>query len=60
MEKKIKCKKCSEIITISVNPGETITVTCPTCHTVGKITFEKTKTIISEEKIVKISNLSKK
>ncbi len=60
MEKKIKCKKCSEIITISANPGETITVTCPSCYTVGKITFEKTKTIISEEKIVKISNLSKK
>jgi ABC-2 type transport system ATP-binding protein len=60
MEKKIKCIKCGQIITISGNPGETITVTCPSCHTSGKFTFEKTKSSTLEETIVKINNISKK
>ena len=60
MEKKIKCIKCGQIITISGSPGETITVTCPSCHTIGKFIFEKTKSSTLEENIVKINNLSKK
>ena len=60
MEKKIKCTKCGEIITVSGNPSETITVTCPSCHAVGKITFEKIQMYKSEEPIVQIKNISKK
>ncbi len=60
MKKKIKCIKCGQIITISGSSGETITVTCPLCHTIGKFIFEKTKSSPLEENIVKINNLSKK
>jgi len=60
MEKKIKCTKCGEITTVSGNPGETITVTCPSCHAIGKITFEKIQIYKSEEPIVQIKNISKK
>ena len=60
MEKKFKCTKCGEIITISGKPDETITLSCPSCHTNGKFTFEKTNSYLSNESIVEINNVSKK
>ncbi len=60
MEKRIKCTKCGEITTISGKPGETINVTCPSCQTIEKITFEKTESHTLKGSIVQIQNISKK
>ncbi len=60
MEKKIKCKKCGEITTVTSKPGETITVSCPSCSAIGKISFENNKSSTSNKSIVQIDNLSKK
>jgi len=60
MEKKIKCKKCGEITTITSKPGETINVSCPSCSAIEKVTFENNNISTSNKSIVQINNLSKK
>lgn len=55
MEKKIKCKKCGEITTISGKPGETINVACQSCYNIEKVTFENIKSSTSNKSIVQIN-----
>ena len=40
-EKTVKCPNCSKIMTSSGKPGEVVKVTCPSCGTIGKVTFKK-------------------
>ena len=57
IEKKVKCPKCSEIITCSGETGEIVKMTCPTCGVKGKVTF---KNLISDGNIaIEVSNLRK-
>ena len=60
MEKKIKCKKCGEITTVSGKTGETINVACQSCYNIEKVTFENIESSPSNKSIVQIKNLSKK
>ena len=59
MEKTVKCPNCGTIITQSGNPGEVAIVTCPSCQTQGKITFEGTAPPPIKETAVKVTNLRK-
>ena len=40
IEKRVRCPTCKTIISVTGNPGETATSTCPTCGFVGIIRFE--------------------
>ena len=56
-EKKVQCPKCSKAITSSGNPGEIVKITCPSCGTIGKVTFNK---IISDvNNAIEVTNLKK-
>lgn len=39
--KKVRCPKCSKVITCSGEPGEVVKIACPECGTKGRIIFEK-------------------
>ncbi len=39
--KRARCPKCGEIVTVTGKPGEIVRVTCTSCSTLGKVTFEK-------------------
>jgi len=41
IQKRAKCPKCGEIVTVFGNPGDVVVVTCPSCSTMGKVIFEK-------------------
>ena len=41
VEKSVQCPNCGKIITSSGKPGEVVNVTCPSCGTIGKVTFKK-------------------
>jgi len=60
MEKKIKCKKCGEITTVSGKPGETLNVACQSCYNIEKVAFKNIESSTSNKSIVQIKNLSKK
>jgi ABC-2 type transport system ATP-binding protein len=57
IEKRVRCPTCKTIMTVSGNPGETVTSTCPTCGFHGIIRFEgapqKTGPIIRIEQLTK-------
>jgi len=59
-QKKTKCPKCHNILTISGNPGETIKITCPSCGTSGKVTFEKDEGSRSQKNMVVLKELTKR
>jgi ABC-2 type transport system ATP-binding protein len=61
VQKKIRCPKCKNIITINGKPGEKIFITCKKCNTKGKFTFpESIKTDKSDSSIaLEINNLTK-
>ena len=42
VEKTVQCPKCNQRITVSGNPAEVVKVTCSSCGSKGKVTFEKT------------------
>ena len=41
IQKKVRCPNCGEIVNVTGKPGEVVKVTCPSCATLGKVTFEK-------------------
>lgn len=41
MQKKVQCPKCQQIMTVEGFPGETKTVTCPSCNIQGNVIFNK-------------------
>jgi predicted RND superfamily exporter protein len=41
IQKRVGCPNCGEIVKVSGKPGEVIKVTCPSCATLGKVTFKK-------------------
>lgn len=59
MEKTVKCPSCGTIITQSGNSGEVAIVTCPSCQTQGKITFEGAAPPPLKDTAVKVTNLRK-
>lgn len=56
-EKTVKCPNCGKIITCIGNPGETVNVTCPSCKTFGKVTFDRVISI--ENAAIEVHNLRK-
>jgi len=57
VEKKLQCPNCNEIITLTGNPGDIVSIVCPSCATKGSYNFKKT--YISENSAVEVSNLRK-
>ncbi len=41
IQKKVGCPNCGEIVNVSGKPGEVVNVTCPSCASLGKVTFKK-------------------
>ncbi len=41
IQKKVRCPNCGEIVNVSGKPGEVVNVTCPSCASLGKVTFKK-------------------
>lgn len=54
IEKNVQCPKCMKKVTVSGFPGEVKKLQCPSCGSVGKITFRKKDFIIQAEKVHKI------
>lgn len=40
-QKTVKCPNCGKIIDVTGKPGEIVKITCPSCNSLGKVTFEK-------------------
>ena len=57
VEKTVQCPKCRKVIPISGEPGEVVTVKCPSCGTGGKVTFEKP--VITEDIAIEVFDLRK-
>ena len=53
IEKSVRCPKCMKIVTTSGLPGEVKKITCPSCGSVGKVTFRKKDYIIQAENVHK-------
>jgi len=58
MEKHVRCPECSTIIAVEGFSGEIKTVTCPSCHVSGKVTFQKSL-MRSEKHAIEVINLRK-
>jgi ABC-2 type transport system ATP-binding protein len=60
----VRCSKCKNVLTVSGNPGDIITVKCPLCRTLGKVTFEPFYSDITKEpgktKVIETEKLTKK
>jgi predicted RND superfamily exporter protein len=41
IQKRVRCPNCGEIVNVTGKAGEVIKVTCPSCATLGKVTFKK-------------------
>jgi len=57
IEKRVQCPKCHTILISTGNPGEVVKVKCPSCGTLGKVTFKLP--VPSDEIAIKVSNLRK-
>ncbi|MFO8078496.1 MAG: ABC transporter ATP-binding protein [Thermoplasmatota archaeon] len=55
--KQVQCPQCQNIISISGNPGEIQKISCPQCHTTGKVTFQQI--IQPKNSAITVSNLRK-
>lgn len=60
MEKTVRCPKCHEITTCSGETSEIIKITCPSCGSVGKVSFEDVKPSSSKQALISVENISKK
>jgi ABC-2 type transport system ATP-binding protein len=56
-QEQVRCPTCNTIFLCSGGPGEIVKVTCPSCGTLGKVTFEET--FDTQTKIVEIHHLTK-
>jgi len=41
IQRRVKCPNCGEIVNATGKAGEVVKVSCPSCATLGKVTFEK-------------------
>lgn len=57
IQKNVQCPKCNTKITCKGNPNEVLKVECPSCGTLGKVTFKAP--VSSEEIAIEVSNLKK-
>src|SRR4030042_6665439 len=57
IEKRVQCPKCHTILISTGNPGEVVKVKCPSCGTLGKVTFKFP--VPSDEIAIEVSNLRK-
>jgi ABC-2 type transport system ATP-binding protein len=57
IEKSVQCPKCHTILISTGNPGEVVKVKCPSCGTLGKVTFKLP--VSSDEMAIEVSNLKK-
>jgi ABC-2 type transport system ATP-binding protein len=57
VEKTVRCPKCGNIITCSGIPSDVVKITCPSCGTPGKVTFQKI--IQQDDSAIEVSNLKK-
>jgi ABC-2 type transport system ATP-binding protein len=57
VEKKIQCPNCNQIIISTGNPGDVVSIVCPSCGAKGKFTFKKSE--FSEEAAVEVFSLRK-
>lgn len=57
LKKKVQCPKCQNIITVTGNPGTAVKITCNSCGTIGKVTFERQ--ISNGENAIEVSRLKK-
>ena len=39
VERRVRCPSCKAVVVCSGNPGEIVHITCPTCGSLGKVTF---------------------
>jgi ABC-2 type transport system ATP-binding protein len=57
LQKQVSCPTCKTVLHCRGSPGEIVKVTCPSCGTPGKVTFEQT--FDSSTRIVEINQLTK-
>ena len=57
VEKKIQCPNCNQIVISTGNPGDVVSIVCPSCGAKGKFTFKKSE--FSEEAAVEVFSLRK-
>jgi len=57
-EKQIQCPQCSEIFSITGNPGERKTISCPHCHIKGSFLFPD-QPVPADQCAISVSNLKK-
>ena len=57
VEKKVRCPKCGNTITVSGNLGEIVKISCPDCNAEGKISFNNA--ISSNNIAIEVSDLKK-
>ena len=55
----VRCPNCMKIVSCTGNAGDVITITCPVCGTVGKVTFRKSEYIIEAENVHKVYTTGK-
>jgi len=58
VEKTVKCPGCGKTLTCSGKPGESIKVTCLSCDTEGKVTFNNSS-VSSSNSAIQVTNLKK-
>jgi len=56
-EKTVKCPKCNKIVTVTGKPGEVVKIICPSCKTLGKVTFPAQ--LSSNDIAIEVNNLRK-
>ncbi len=54
IERTVKCPKCMKIVTCKGTPGEVVKIKCPSCGSIGKVTFSNLDYIIDAENVHKI------
>jgi ABC-2 type transport system ATP-binding protein len=57
IEKHVRCPSCNTIVSFSGKSGDSRTVTCPKCGTLGKVTFKET--ITNQDYAIEVFNLKK-
>jgi ABC-type lipoprotein export system ATPase subunit len=55
----VRCPNCMKILSFTGNAGDVIKVKCPSCGSVGKVTFRKPEYIIEAENVHKVYTTGK-
>ncbi len=57
VEKTVRCPNCGNVVPVTGDCGEIVKITCPSCNTTGKVTFEKLK--VNNEAAIEVIDLRK-